>query len=91
MKKLYVGNLPREATETSVRAMFSKFGNVRSLKVASDIFTGTCKGFAFIEMEGHQARAAIAALDGRIVTDHERPLRVRFEDTRKSRARSRRR
>ena len=90
MKKLYVGNLPRQATEASVLAMFSEFGNVRSLKVASDIFTGTCKGFAFIEMEGHEARAAIAVLDGKIVGDNERPLRVRFENTHKSRGRRRR-
>ena len=90
MIKLFVGNLPREATERSVRAMFSKFGDVRSLKVASDIFTGTCKGFAFVEMEGHEARAAVAALDGRIVGDNESPLRVRYENTHKTRGRRRR-
>ena len=48
-------------------AMFSEFGKVRSLKVASDIFTRTCRGFAFIEMEGHEARAVIAGLDGKVV------------------------
>ena len=63
MKKLFVGNLPLDATEDSVREMFSAFGTVRSINVASDIFTGRCKGFGFIEMEGHEARAAQAALD----------------------------
>jgi len=45
MKKLFVGNLPQDATEDSVRSMFTKFGTVRSISVASDIFTGKCKGF----------------------------------------------
>jgi RNA recognition motif-containing protein len=70
--------------------MFSEFGNVRSLKVASDIFTGTCRGFAFIEMEGHQARSAIAALDGKIIGDNERRLCVRYENTHKLHGRRRR-
>jgi RNA recognition motif-containing protein len=46
-------------------ALFSEFGAVRSLKMAKDLFSGDCKGFATIDMEGHEARAAIAALDGR--------------------------
>jgi RNA recognition motif-containing protein len=90
MKKIYVGNLSREATEDSVRNMFSTFGNVRSIKVATDIFTGACRGFAFIEMEGHEARAAIDVLDGKIVGDNEKPLRVRYENTHRSRGRRRR-
>ena len=43
MKKMFVGNLPPEASEESVREMFSAFGTVRSISVASDIFTGKCK------------------------------------------------
>ena len=58
MKKLFVGNLPPEATEASVREMFAAFGTVRSIDLAHDIFTGKCKGFGFIGMEGHEARAA---------------------------------
>ena len=90
MKKLFVGNLPQDATEESVRSMFAKFGTVRSVSVASDIFTGRCKGFGFIEMEGHEARAAQAALDGNMIDGGERSLRVRFEDTRGTRGRRRR-
>ena len=40
MKKMFIGNLPPEASEDSVRAMFSAFGTVRSISVISDIFTG---------------------------------------------------
>ena len=59
LKKLFIGNLPGDATERSVRGLFSDFGTVRSVDLATDIFTGRCKGFCFIEMEGHEARVAI--------------------------------
>jgi len=89
MKKLFIGNLPQDATEDSVRDMFSAFGTVRSINVASDIFTGRCKGFGFIEMEGHGARAAQAALDGNMV-EGDKSLRVRFDDPKAARGRKRR-
>ena len=90
MKKLFVGNLPQDATEESIRTLFAEFGTVRSVSVASDIFTGKCRGFGFIEMEGHEARAAQAALDGNRVSGGDRSLRVRFEDPRAARGRRRR-
>lgn len=78
MKKLFVGNLPPEASEASVTKMFAAFGKVRSVSLAADIFTGRCKGFGFVEMEGHEARAAQAALDGTMIGGEE-GLKVRFE------------
>ena len=90
MKKLFVGNLPQDATEESVSKMFSAYGTVRSISLASDIFTGRCKGFGFIEMEGHEARAAQAALDGTMIGSGDRSLRVRFDDPRAARGRKRR-
>ncbi len=90
MKKLFIGNLPQDATEDSVRAMFSVYGTVRSISVASDIFSGRCKGFGFVEMEGHEARAAQSALDGNLVADSDRSLRVRFDDPKAARGRKRR-
>lgn len=65
MITLSVRSLPRSTTEDSLTALFSEFGVVRSLKLAKDLFSGDCKGFATVDMEGHEARAAIAALDGR--------------------------
>lgn len=65
MITLSVRSLPRSTTEESLTALFSEYGVVRSLKLAKDLFSGDCKGFATIDMEGHEARAAIAALDGR--------------------------
>jgi RNA recognition motif-containing protein len=64
MITLSVRGLPRSTTEESLTALFTEFGVVRSLKLAKDLFSGDCRGFATIDMEGHEARAAIAALDG---------------------------
>ena len=91
MKKLFVGNLPQDATEEFVRTLFAEFGTVRSVSVVSDIFTGKCRGFGFIEMEGHEARAAMAALDGKMIDGSDRSLRVRFEDPRATRGGRKRR
>jgi len=64
MIKLSVRNLPRSTSEQSLTELFSQYGTVRGLTLAKDLFSGDCKGFATIDMEGHEARAAIAALDG---------------------------
>jgi RNA recognition motif-containing protein len=64
MKKIFVGNLPSDVTEEELTAAFSPFGRVRSIRLVQDVFTGACRGFGFIEMEGHEARAAIAGLNG---------------------------
>ena len=77
MKKLFIGNLPANATNESVNTLFSEYGKVRSVDVATDIFSGKCRGFGFIEMEGHEARAAMAALDGKSVEGQN--LKVREE------------
>jgi RNA recognition motif-containing protein len=65
LKKLFIGNLPTSTNEKDLQNLFSKFGTVRSLKLVTDIFTDKCKGFGFIGMEGHEARAAMSALDGK--------------------------
>jgi len=65
MLRIYAGNLPADATEKEVTELFSAYGRVRSIKLAHDVFSGKCRGFGFVEMEGHEARAAIAGLNGK--------------------------
>ncbi|MEO1879660.1 MAG: RNA-binding protein [Methylococcales bacterium] len=77
MKKLFIGNLPSSTTEQDITDLFSQYGKIRSLQLVSDIFSGECKGFGFIEMEGHEARMAITNLDGKDFKG--KPLRVNFE------------
>ena len=81
MKKIFVGNLPSDSSEDAVRQLFSEYGTVRSIDIPSDIFTGKCKGFGFVEMEGHHARAAIAELDGKLFCG--KPLKIKFEQPRR--------
>lgn len=75
MIKMFVGNLPLETSEEDVSRLFSDFGRVRSVHLPLDVFTRRSRGFAFVEMEGHEARAAIAGLDGKSYGGN--PLRVR--------------
>lgn len=63
--------------------MFTPHGTVRSVDLARDIFTGTCKGFGFVEMEGHEARVALKALDGSFPDGGKGALKVRFEQPRR--------
>jgi RNA recognition motif-containing protein len=70
MLKIYIGNLASDTREDDVRELFAAYGTVRSIRVATDIFTGACRGFGFVEMEGHEARAAIAALNGSTFKGH---------------------
>ena len=65
MLKIYAGNLPADTNEKEITELFSAHGRVRSIKLAHDVFSGKCRGFGFDEMEGHEARAAIAGLNGK--------------------------
>lgn len=65
MLTLVVRGLPATATESGLHDLFAAYGKVFAMKVNQDFFTGQLRGFATIEMEGHEARAAIAALNGR--------------------------
>lgn len=64
MKTLFVRNIHPETREKDLRELFSRHGTVRGLKMPMDIFTRRCKGIAMIDMEGHEAREAIARLEG---------------------------
>lgn len=89
MKKLFVGSLPPTTTEESLQNLFSEFGTVRSIKLVKDLFSGKCKGFGFLEMEGHEARAAIAGLDGKSFEGN--LLKVKYEEERPRGQKGRRR
>jgi RNA recognition motif-containing protein len=61
---IYVGNLPYGATEDELRAAFAAFGEVNTVNLITDKFTGQSKGFAFVEMaDNASANAAIKGLN----------------------------
>jgi RNA recognition motif-containing protein len=62
---LYVGNLSSEVTEDDLRGAFESFGQITSIKIIKDKFTGEPRGFGFVEMPGKQhAKSAMDALNG---------------------------
>ncbi|MBE3135689.1 MAG: RNA-binding protein [Acidobacteria bacterium] len=67
-KKIYVGNMSYNTSEDTLRQLFAQYGEVASVNVITDRYTGRAKGFGFVEMATDDAaRAAMAALNGRDV------------------------
>ncbi len=63
-RKVYVANLPEQATEAELRALFSKAGSVISVKVVRDRQTGQPRGIAFVEMSTQwEGRRAVSMLN----------------------------
>ena len=61
---IYVGNLSFDVTKEELKDVFSKFGEVSSVNLITDKFSGQSKGFGFVEMPNHsQANEAIKALN----------------------------
>jgi len=74
-KKIYVGNISFTAKEGDIRELFSKIGEVESVKIITDAHTGMPKGFGFVEMTSEEdAKKAIADFNG--TTFFERTLSV---------------
>jgi RNA recognition motif-containing protein len=68
--KIYVGNLPYEVTEEELRQEFATFGEVGSVSIVKDKYSGQSRGFAFVEMAVvSEGQAAIAGLNGKALKD----------------------
>jgi RNA recognition motif-containing protein len=68
--KIYVGNLPYEVTEEELRQEFGTFGEVASVNIITDKYTGRPRGFGFVEMTAvSEGQAAIAGLNGKAMKD----------------------
>jgi len=69
---IYVGNLSSEVTEEELRQEFMTFGEVASVTIIKDKYSGQSRGFGFIEMPSKsEAEAAITGLKGKTLKDHE--------------------
>lgn len=64
MSRIYVGNIPFNATEEDIRSAFSQCGPVTKVDIVMDRETGRPRGFAFVELDDASAQRAIAELDG---------------------------
>jgi len=63
-KKLYVGNLSLETTESDLKELFGQAGSVETVRIITDRETGRSRGFGFIEMQDGGDKA-IAAMNGK--------------------------
>ncbi|MBI4208149.1 MAG: RNA-binding protein [Deltaproteobacteria bacterium] len=66
-KKLYIGNLPFDTQEESLRSLFEADGRqVASVQIITDRATGRSRGFGFVELESDEdAQKAIQSLSGK--------------------------
>ncbi|HEV2378887.1 MAG TPA: RNA-binding protein [Terriglobia bacterium] len=84
MTKLYVGNLPHSATDSSLSDFVTNAGfKVASASVIKDKLTGAARGFGFVELsEDEDLQRAVTglngqSLEGRALTVNEaRPART---------------
>lgn len=69
---IYVGQLPYSVTEEELREMFLRYGEVSSLNLIMDRYSGQSKGFGFIEMPNNsEADQAIKGLNKTMVKGRE--------------------
>jgi RNA recognition motif-containing protein len=69
---IYVGNLPYKITESDIQDLFSPFGEVTSVKIIKDNYSGQSKGFGFVEMaNNNEGQAAMKELNGTSVQGRE--------------------
>ena len=93
-KKLYVGNLSFQTTETDLDGLFAQVGPVESVTIINDRDTGRSKGFGFVVMGTEDADKAVERLNGsefngRALTVNEARPMVKREFTNPSNNRNR--
>ena len=78
--RIYVGSLSHETTEDELKQAFEQFGQVESVSIIKDKFSGKSKGFGFVEMLADaESQAAVENLNGKemkgktIVVNEARP------------------
>lgn len=89
---IFVGNLNFQTSEDQLHSIFSEFGEVKSVKIATDNFTKRPRGFGFVELADRESgekaieRLNDTTLDGRnIVVNEARPKRTDFRERNDSR------
>ncbi len=87
-KRLYVGNLPYNATDDQLKELFSGAGEVASANIIVDKMSGRSKGFGFVEMvTDEEAAKAIEMFNGKdlggrnITVNEARPMEQRAPRT----------
>jgi RNA recognition motif-containing protein len=68
--KIYAGNLQYAMSEDELQKIFEEYGEVTSVKIITDKYSGRSKGFGFVEMPNDtEAQQAIEQLNGLEIKD----------------------
>ena len=87
---IYIGQLPYSVNETELKDLFSKFGEIASINLIMDRYSGRPKGFGFIDMPNNsEADTAIKALNRSMFKGRE--IKVNQVQPQKKNKRSKRR
>jgi cold-inducible RNA-binding protein len=54
-KKIYIGNIPFNTDETSLRSVFSSCGSIEDVHIPTDRESGRARGFAFVTFDTEEA------------------------------------
>jgi RNA recognition motif-containing protein len=69
---IYVGNLNFQVKESELQEIFENYGEVASVKIITDKYSGRSKGFGFVVMENDdEAKKAIEGLNGTSIKERE--------------------
>lgn len=75
MSRIFVGNIPFDATEEELKTLFKELGKIKQVLIPKDRETGKSRGFAFVEFEdSSQMMEAIARFNN--ATFKERKITV---------------
>jgi len=89
---IYIGNLSISTTEGFLKTLFAEFGEIESIKVIKDRYSGRSKGYGFIEMPSNsEAEQAILALNKKRIDGNNIKVRAADSGRKRSKKKSRRR
>jgi RNA recognition motif-containing protein len=84
---VYISNLSYERDRSGLKSMFSKFGQIKNIKIIVEPTTNQSRGMAFVEMSNDaEARKAIAGLDQQVFDG--RTVKAKFATPLKNSSRS---
>ena len=68
--KIYIANLSADVKADDVHALFSKYGEIKSIKLMNDPVTGFSRGYGFVEMASEEdTKNAIIEMRGKMFRD----------------------
>jgi RNA recognition motif-containing protein len=63
---IYIGNLSRDVSEDDLKQAFEAFGQITTVNIIKDKFSGEPRGFGFVEMPSKtEGQSAIEGLNGK--------------------------